>query len=228
MMTAQIGPFTYVLERILGFTQLVIDQWDALMTALQQHMLLVAIPVGFAVLLAIPLGILATRNRYVQLLALGFANIMQTVPSLALIAIMIPIGLGIGRRPAYVALFLYAILPILRNTYAGISGVDNSLIRAARGMGMTDIQVLRKVELPLAMPVIMAGLRTSTVIIIGTAVLAAYVGGGGLGQFIMTGLGLIRDDLILLGAIPSALLALVADFILGRLEDWVTPAGLKV
>ncbi|MFO8059829.1 MAG: ABC transporter permease [Bacillota bacterium] len=207
---------------------LVFEQRGALATALQQHMLLVLVPVTCAVLLAIPLGILATRNKYVELIAIGFANIMQTIPSLALIAMMIPIGLGIGRRPAYVALFLYAILPILRNTFTGISGVDDSLIRAARGMGMTDLQVLRKVELPLAMPVIMAGLRTSTVIIIGTAVLAAYVGGGGLGQFIMTGLGLIRDDLILLGAIPSALLALAADFVLGRLEDWVTPAGLKV
>ena len=228
MILAQIAPFAFVMEKVTGFIQLVINQREALQVALQQHMLLVAVPVGAAIVVAIPLGIWATRHKYVQMLAIGFANIMQTVPSLALIALMIPIGLGIGRRPAYVALFLYAILPILRNTYAGISGVDESLKRAARGMGMTDLQVLRKVELPLAMPIIMAGLRTSTVMIIGTAVLAAYVAGGGLGTFIMTGLGLIRDDLILLGAIPSAGLALVADFVLGRLESWVTPTGLKV
>ncbi len=215
-------------EGILSFLQLAVDQQDQLITALRGHMMLVAVPVGLAVLVAIPVGILATRNRYVEVVALGFANIMQTVPSLALIALMIPLGLGIGRRPAYVALFLYAILPILRNTYTGISGVDSGLKKAARGMGMTDLQVLQKIELPLAAPVIMAGLRTATVIIIGTAVLAAYVGGGGLGSFIMTGLGLVRDQLILLGAIPSALLALVTDFILGRLEEWITPRGLKV
>ncbi len=228
MLTAHTGLSAGLIGTMMGFFKLVVEQRDSLSTALQEHMMLVAIPVGCAVLVSIPLGILATRNRYVEVLAIGAANILQTVPSLALIAIMIPLGLGIGRRPAYVALFLYAILPILRNTYAGISGVDESLKRAARGMGMTDLQMLRKVELPLAMPVIMAGLRTSTVIIIGTAVLAAYVGGGGLGQFIMIGLGLIRDDLILLGAIPSAMLALVADFVLGRVEEWVTPTGLKI
>jgi len=215
-------------EGIVSFMQLVVDQQDQLITALRGHMMLVAVPVGCAVLVAIPVGIIATRNRYVEFLAIGFANIMQTVPSLALIALMIPLGMGIGRRPAYVALFLYAILPILRNTYAGISGVDAGLKKAARGMGMTDFQVLKKIELPLAAPVIMAGLRTATVIIIGTAVLAAYVGGGGLGSFIMTGLGLVRDQLILLGAIPSALLALLTDFVLGRVEEWVTPEGLKV
>ncbi len=215
-------------EGVVSFLQLAVDQQDQLITALRGHMMLVVVPVGLAVVVAIPLGIWATRNRVVEFVAIGFANIMQTVPSLALIALMIPLGLGIGRRPAYVALFLYAILPILRNTYAGISGVDSGLKKAARGMGMTDSQVLQKIELPLAAPVIMAGLRTATVIIIGTAVLAAYVGGGGLGSFIMTGLGLVRDQLILLGAIPSALLALVADFILGRLEEWITPRGLKI
>ncbi len=215
-------------ESLMRFFTLVGTRGDDLRAALGQHMMLVLIPVGIAIVVSIPLGILATRYRAVEIPALGLANIGQTIPSLALIALMIPLGLGIGRRPAYVALLIYAILPILRNTYTGIAGVDPSLKRAARGMGMTDMQMLLKVELPLAFPTIMAGIRTSTVIIIGTAVLAAYIGGGGLGQFIVTGLGLVRDDLILLGAIPSALLAIVADLILGRVEDWVTPRGLKV
>ncbi|MFO7941560.1 MAG: ABC transporter permease [Bacillota bacterium] len=215
-------------ENLIRFVDLVGARREELIQALYEHMLLVLIPVGLAIVIAVPLGILATRYRAIEVPALGLANIGQTIPSLALLALMIPLGLGIGRRPAYIALLIYAILPILRNTFTGITSVDSSLKRAARGMGMTDIQMLTKVELPLAFPVIMAGIRTSTVIIIGTAVLAAYIGGGGLGQFIVTGLGLVRDDLILLGAIPSALLAIVADLILGRLEDWVTPRGLKV
>ncbi len=159
---------------------------------------------------------------------MGFASVMQTVPSLALLAFMIVVGMGLGFRSAATALFLYALLPILRNTHAGIEGVDSALKRAAVGMGMTDMQVLLKVELPLAVPVIMAGIRTATVIIVGTAVLAAYIGGGGLGVFITRGLGVNRQDLILLGAVPSALLALATDFVLGRLESLVTPRGLKV
>ncbi len=215
-------------ESLVRFFNLVNTRQDDLMRALYEHVLLVAIPVGIAILIAIPLGILATRYKAVEIPALNLASIGQTIPSLALLALMIPIGLGIGRRPAYIALLIYAVLPILRNTFTGIAGVDASLKRAARGMGMTDMQMLRKVEMPLAFPIIMAGIRTSTVMIIGTAVLAAYIGGGGLGSFIVTGLGLVRDDLILLGAIPSALLAIFTDLILGRVEDWVTPRGLKV
>ncbi len=215
-------------ENLMRFANLLTTRRAELIQAFYEHMLLVLVPVGIAIVVAVPLGILATRNKVIEIPALGLANIGQTIPSLALLALMIPLGLGIGRRPAYIALLIYAILPILRNTFTGITSVDSSLKRAARGMGMTDLQMLTKVELPLAFPVIMAGIRTSTVIIIGTAVLAAYIGGGGLGHFIVTGLGLVRDDLILLGAIPSAVLAIVADLILGKLEDWVTPRGLKV
>ncbi len=215
-------------ESMMRFFNLVVTRQADLRIALYEHMLLVLIPVGIAICIAIPLGILATRYRAVEIPAIGLANVGQTIPSLALIALMIPLGFGIGRRPAYIALLIYAILPILRNTFTGITSVDSSLKRAARGMGMTDLQMLWKVELPLSFPVIMAGIRTSTVIIIGTAVLAAYIGGGGLGAFIVTGLGLVRDDLILLGAVPSAILAIIADFVLGRLEEWVTPRGLKV
>lgn len=214
---------------LIKFWEYLLNNSDRVLQAAQDHVLiLVALPVGLAILISIPLGILATRNRWAERLAIGAASIIQTIPGLAMMAFMIPLGLGIGYRPAVVALFLYAILPILRNTYTGIRGVDAATREAAVGMGMTDAQVLWKVELPMAVPVIMAGIRTSTVIAIGTGTLAALIGGGGLGQFIVMGLGLVRDYLILVGAIPAALMALLADFLLGRLEVWVTPRGLRV
>lgn len=201
---------------------------EELLIAFREHFILVAVPVSVAIVVAVPLGILATRVRFLEGPIMGFANIMQTIPSLALLAFMLVIGLGLGFKSAATGLFLYALLPILRNTVTGIDGVDNSLKRAAAGMGMTDMQVLWRIELPLAMRVILAGIRTSTVIAIGVAVLGAYIGAGGLGQFITRGLGLVRNDLILLGAIPSALFALVTDQVLGRVQEWVTPKGLKI
>lgn len=199
-----------------------------LLQALREHATLVAIPVSLAIVVAVPLGILVTRFRLLETPVLGFANVMQTVPSLALLAFMLVIGLGLGFKSAATGLFLYALLPILRNTVTGIDGVDQALKRAAIGMGMTDMQILMRIELPLAMRVIMAGIRTSAVIAIGVAVLGAYIGAGGLGQFITRGLGLVRNDLILLGAVPSALMALMTDFVLGRVQEWVTPRGLKI
>ncbi len=216
------------MDLLLSFIEAASARQEQLIAAFQAHLLLVVVPVSAATVVSIPLGIWATRNEVVEAFAIGVANVLQTIPSLALLAIMIPLGVGIGRRPAYLALFLYAILPILRNTYTGIKEVDEPLKQAAQGVGMTDLQVLRKVELPLAVPVIMAGIRTSTVIIIGTAVLAAYIGGGGFGEFIVTGLSTIRDDLILVGAVPSALLALLGDQLLGFVEYLVTPKGLKI
>jgi osmoprotectant transport system permease protein len=140
---------------------------------------------------------------------------------------MIPL-FGIGTKTAVAALFLYSLLPIIRNTFTGIQDVDKSIIEAARGMGMTDRQILFRVELPLAMNVIMAGIRTSTVINVGTATLAAFIGAGGLGDFIFLGISRNIDALVLLGAFPAALLALLFDFILGKLERWTTPRGLKI
>jgi len=213
---------------LVKFFELLISRWDEVLFALQEHLILVIIPVGLAAIVSIPLGILATRYRFIELPVMGVANILQTVPSLALLALMIPLGLGIGRTPALVALFLYSLLPILRNTYLGIRNVDDSVKEAATGMGMTYFQRLYMVELPLALSVIIGGIRTATVIVIGTATLAAMIGGGGLGDFIITGLGMVRDELILLGAIPAALLALLADFLLGKLEHLLTPRGLRV
>jgi osmoprotectant transport system permease protein len=197
--------------------------------ALQEHVLmLVLVPVGIAVLVAVPLGILATRYSILERFVMGVGSVIQTIPSLALLALFIPLGLGIGNKPAIVALFLYSLLPIMRNTYTGIKGVSPELKEAAAGMGMTPMQQLLKVELPLAVPVIMAGVRTATVIAIGTATLAAMVGGGGLGRYIVRGLQLMRDYLILVGAIPAAAMALIADFFLGHVERWVTPEGLRL
>jgi osmoprotectant transport system permease protein len=148
---------------------------------------------------------------------LGVAGVIQTVPGLALLAFMIPV-LGLGLDAALTALFLYAVLPILRNTYAGIREVDGDLVEAARGMGLTSRQVLLRVELPLATRTIMAGIRTSTVITIGVATLAAFIGAGGLGEPIVTGLQLNDARLVLAGAVPAALLAILADVVLERLE----------
>lgn len=199
------------------------------LTALQEHvLLLVVLPVAAAVVVAVPLGILATRWPWLEKLVVSVVNVIQTIPSLALMALFIPLGLGIGNKPAVVALFLYSLLPILRNTYTGIKGVDADLKEAATGMGMTELQKLIKVELPLAVPVIMAGVRTAIVIAIGTATLAAMVGGGGLGRYIYRGLQLMRDYLILVGAVPAAVLALVTDYVLGHVERWVTPQGLRL
>lgn len=197
--------------------------------ALQSHLLyLVLIPVTIALLIGVPLGIIATRVRWVEKLTMGIASVLQTIPSLALLAFLILIGLGIGYKPSITALVLYSLLPVLRNTYTGIKNVDDFLKEAAMGMGMTNWQRLRLVELPLALSIIMAGVRTATVMCIGTGTLAAYIGAGGLGVYISRGLQLARNDLLLIGAVPAAILALLADFLLSRVETWLTPRGLRV
>lgn len=170
-----------------------------------------------ATLIAIPAGIWISRRRSLAPSVLGIAGVLQTIPSIALLGFLLPI-LGIGLKPAIFALFLYALLPILRNTYTGITGVDEAVIEAATGMGMTQAQILRKVELPLALPVIFAGLRTATVINVGVATLAAYIGAGGLGEFIFGGIALNNSTMILAGAIPAALLAIFFDQLLAGLQ----------
>jgi osmoprotectant transport system permease protein len=193
-----------------------------------EHLLLTLAAVLLAILVAVPLGLLLTRHERLAALAMNFAGVLQTIPSLALLAFLISIPwLGLGVRSAIVALFLYALLPILRNTYTGIKNVDPDLLEAADGIGLTDRQRLTRVELPLSVSTIMAGVRTSTVISIGVATLAAFIGAGGLGEPILTGLQLNSPPLILFGAIPSALLALLADFLLGRIELALAPRHLK-
>jgi len=193
-----------------------------------RHVELSLAAVLLAVLFAVPLGIAIARNRAAEQVALGAAGVVQTIPSLALLAFMISIpGLGLSVRSAVVALFLYAVLPILRNTHTGLAAVDPDLVDAARGLGLTPRQTLFRVQLPLATRSIMAGVRTAAVISIGVATLAAFIGAGGLGEPIVTGLYLNDTWLILSGAIPAAILALAADAVLGLVERAVTPAGLR-
>ncbi len=197
-------------------------------SALGTHMFyLVLIPVTLAILVAVPLGILASRYASFERVVMVMVNIIQTIPSLALLVLLLVAGLGLGKVTAITALFLYSLLPILRNTVVGIRNVDPFLKEAALGMGMTNGQRLRMVELPLAFSVIMTGIRTATVICIGTGTLAAYVGAGGLGTYIVRGLAFFDNALLLIGALPAALLALLADFLLGRLEKRLIPRGLR-
>jgi osmoprotectant transport system permease protein len=182
-----------------------------------QHIGLTFISLFIAVLIGLPLGILISKKKALAGSVLSIAGILQTIPSIALLGFMIPL-LGIGPKPAIVALFLYALLPIIRNTYTGITGVDSAIREAAKGMGMNNAQILFKVELPLAMHVILAGIRTATVINVGVATLAAYIAAGGLGEFIFGGISLNNTNMILAGAIPAALLAILFDFLLGRLQ----------
>ncbi len=194
-----------------------------------QHLVLVVASTMMAALIAVPLGIVATRRARLGRWILGLTNVVQTIPSLALIGFLIPLPIlgGIGARTAMVVLVFYALLPIVRNTYTGITGVDPAIRQAALGMGLTDRQLLMRVELPLALPVIFAGLRVATVVSVGVATIAAYIGAGGLGSLIFRGIQMLDNRLILAGAIPAALMALGADWGLGRLERRLTPAGLR-
>jgi osmoprotectant transport system permease protein len=188
------------------------------------HVVLVGVSMLLAALIGIPLGIVITRQKSLRKWVLGAANIVQTVPSLALFGFLIPVPFigGIGKSTAIVALTLYALLPIIRNTFVGITGVDPAILEAARGMGMTEWQMLRKVEIPLAMSVILAGLRVATVISVGIATIAAAIGAGGLGVYIFRGLAMVNNQVILAGAIPAAILAVAADLSLGWAERRLT------
>ncbi len=186
-----------------------------------EHLWMVGISILLAIAVGIPLGILITRKPALQQPVIAGANIIQTIPSLALFGFLLPtpwIGDRAGRL-AILALTLYALLPLIRNTYAGIKGVDHAIVEAARGMGLTDWQLLFKVELPLAASVILAGVRVAVVISVGLATIAAAIGAGGLGELIFRGLAMVNNNVILAGAIPAALMALAADTLLGWLEQ---------
>ncbi|HYK63205.1 MAG TPA: ABC transporter permease [Bryobacteraceae bacterium] len=184
-----------------------------------EHLVLVASAMALAILIGLPLGILVSRRKGAKWL-LGFSSVMQTIPSLALFGFLIPIPFigGIGKRTVIVALALYALLPILRNTFVGIISVDPAVCESAVAMGMTDGQLLRQVQLPLAARTILAGIRVAAVTTIGTATIAAAIGGGGLGVFIFRGVASVDTAQILAGAIPAALMALLADGVLGWIE----------
>ena len=188
-----------------------------------QHLMLVVLSTGLAVAIGVPLGLLLTRRSALARPVLGVTNVIQTIPSLALFGFLIPLPFlgGVGARTAIVALVLYALLPIVRNTYTGILGVDPAVREAALGMGMTDGELLRLVELPLAARVIMSGVRVAAVIGVGVATIAAAIGAGGLGVYIFRGVATVNNTLILAGAVPAAAMALVLDWALGRAEVWL-------
>lgn len=202
------------------FFKFLAGNWPELLVLTREHIFIVLLSTGLAVLIGLPLGILLTRIKSLQTPVLGFANIMQTVPSLALFGLLIPIPFigGIGARTAVFALALYALLPVIRNTVTGILGIDAKVREAAVALGMTPGQILRLVELPLAAPVILTGIRVAVVISVGVATVAAAVGAGGLGTYIFRGLRQNDNNLLIAGALASALLALMCDFVLGQIE----------
>jgi osmoprotectant transport system permease protein len=218
----------------MNFIEFLQQNWLELLILTREHLFLVFVSTGLAILLGVPLGILLTRVKSLQTTVLGVANIMQTIPSLALFGLLIPISFfGIGARTAIITLALYSFLPIIRNTVTGIAGIDAKVREAATAMGLTDWQILRMVELPLAAPVILTGIRVAVVIAVGVATVAAAVGAGGLGVYIFRGLRQNDYNILLAGAISSALLALAADFALGQFEksfelkNRVSPARRK-
>jgi len=208
-----------------------LNRLPELQQKLVEHIILTGISTAFAVAIGLPLGVLILRWVWLRSVVLSFSNAVQTIPSLAMLAFLLPL-FGIGVKPALVALTLYALLPIVRNTYTGLSNLSPSVLEAADGLGFTRWQRLIWVEIPLAMPVILAGIRTAAVIGVGIATLSAFIGAGGLGDFINRGLALNNTRLVLLGAVPAALLALFVDFALGLAEDWLKagrkPKALKI
>jgi osmoprotectant transport system permease protein len=200
--------------------QFMLSHRTEVLAATREHLILVVISMAIASIIGVPLGMAVVGHPRLRAVALAIVSVMQTVPSLALFGFLIPLPLigGIGAHTAIVALVLYALLPILRNTYVGLTSVDPSILEAAEGMGMTEEQILFRVRLPLASSVIMAGIRTAAVITIGVATIAAAIGAGGLGTFIFRGVAMVSDAVILAGAVPAAILALLADFLLGLAE----------
>ncbi|MFQ5551004.1 MAG: ABC transporter permease [Gemmatimonadales bacterium] len=201
------------------------DNSAEVLLKIREHLVLVGASSFIAISVGVPLGVLATRHTKLQGAVIGVANVLQTIPSLALFGFLIPLPFigGIGPRTAIVALVLYALLPIIRNTHAGITSVDDAVTEAARGMGFTDWQLLRLVELPLAFPVMLAGIRVAAVVGVGVATIAALIGAGGLGDFIFRGVSTVDNTVILAGALPAAIMALVIDgtfHLIERRFDW--------
>ncbi len=212
-----------VLNEYISF---IIERSDQLLTLTGEHIYLTLIAVVIAIAIGVPLGILITRVKKLSGFVIGLANALQAMPSLAMLGFMIPI-LGIGSRPSIVMIFLYSLLPIIKNTYIGLSNVDESMLEAGKGMGMTGGQLMRMVQLPLALPVIMGGIRISAVTAVGLTTLAALIGAGGLGQLIYRGISMVNNKMIIAGAIPAMILALLVDFVLSLMEKAVTPKGLR-
>ncbi len=198
-----------------------------ILTLTVEHLVLSAAGVGLALLIGIPLAILITRYRTVAGITMAVTDVLQTIPSMALLAALM-IYLGLGNQTLVATLMIYSLLPIVRNTYTGIVSIDKGLIEAGKGMGMTRWQLLRMVQIPIALPVIMAGVRVAMVTAIGIATLGVLIGGGGLGAPIWRGMQIVDSSMILSGAIPAALIAILCEFGLAKLEKAVTPRGMRV
>jgi osmoprotectant transport system permease protein len=218
--------FGIVIERS-GLIGDILRYWPEIVYQSQQHIKLVVISGGLAILLGVPFGILLTRRamRRVAEPIMQVLNVSTTIPTLAILALAMTV-MGIGERPAIFALWLHALLPIVRNSYEGIRALPTHMIEAARGMGMQPRQILLRVEIPNALPVILAGIRTALVINVGTVPLAFLIGGGGLGELIFSGIDLFEPAMMLAGAIPTGILAVILDFLLGRLTVLVVPRGV--
>lgn len=210
----------------MEFLQYIIDNKNQILTLVSEHIQLTAIAVGCSILIGVPLGIFISYVKNMSKPILGVANVIQAVPSMALLGLSIPL-LGIGTLPSVVMVTIYSLLPIIKNTYTGVNSIDPQTVEAARGIGLTKAQVLTKVKIPMALPVIMAGVRISAVTAVGLMTMAAFIGGGGLGYLIFSGIRTVNNLQILAGAVPSCILALIVDFLAGLIEKLVTPISLQ-
>ena len=192
-----------------------------------EHLYISIMALILAMIVAIPLGILLSKTEKLSKVSLTIAGILQTIPTLAILALMIPL-FGVGKVTAIIALFIYVLLPILNNTIVGVQNIDRNIVEAGRSMGMTNFQLMKDIELPLALPMVLSGIRLSSVYVISWAALASYVGAGGLGDLIFNGLALYEPEMIIVGTILVTLLALIVDLILAQIEKWIIPKGLKI
>ena len=204
-----------------------IDNGGILVNKTFEHLYISVVALLLAMIVAIPLGILLSKREKLSKITLTVAGILQTIPTLAILALMIPL-FGVGKTTAIIALFIYVLLPILNNTIVGVQNIDSNVKEAGRSMGMTNFQLMKDVELPLALPMILSGIRLSSVYVISWAALASYVGAGGLGDLIFNGLALYEPMMIIVGTILVTVLALIVDLILAQIEKWIVPKGLKV
>ncbi len=215
----------------MGFFTYIQNNWERIFVELGRHLYIVALSLPISIILGVTLGILISRNKQVARIVIYFASILMTIPSLALFGIMVlllaPLNAGIGVPPAVIALVVYSLLPVTRNTLIAVKSVNPATIEAARGMGMTNKQILLKVRLPLAIPIIMAGLRNAAVLGVSVTTIAYLIGARGIGYFIFSGLSRTRTDMVLIGALLVAALGIGTNFGLLKLEDAITPKGLK-
>lgn len=211
----------------MDFFTFFLSRKEEIAKLLLQHIELTVLAVLIAVIIGVPLGILITKVKKLSKPVIGVANVVQAIPSLALLGFLIP-SLGIGSKPAVVMVVLYSLLPIVKNSYIGLIGIDSDILESAEGMGMTKNQILMKVQIPLAMPIIMAGIRIASVTAVGLMTIAAFIGAGGLGYMVFSGVQTVNNNMILSGAIPACILALLIDYIIGKLEKKVVPKGLNI